>query len=70
MVYMGTDIHRRGVAELGYRQGRGGAGTMRERNRRAREYSRMCQLKRWYRRLAIMDIGLMAALVAAVLWLV
>lgn len=70
MVCMDAGVYRRGVAELGYRQGRGGAGAMRERNRRAREYSRMCQLKRWYRRLAIMDIGLMAALVAAVLWLV
>ena len=67
---MDAGVYRRGVVELGYRQGRGGVGAMRERNRRAREYSRMCQLKRWYRRLAIMDIGLMAALVAAVLWLV
>lgn len=34
MVCMGADVYRRGVAELGYRQGRGGAGAMRERDGR------------------------------------
>lgn len=64
MVYMGTNIHRRGVAELGYRQGCGGYGTMRERNHRALEYSRRCRTRRWCRRLWVLSLILWAMLLA------
>lgn len=68
MVYMGTNIHRRGVAKLGYRQGRGGAGAMRERNRRAREYSRMCRTRQWCRRLWVLSLILWALLLVLLAW--
>lgn len=68
MVCMDAGVYRRGVVELGYRQGRGGAGAMRERNRRAREYSRRCQLLRWRRRLWVVAVILWMALAAAICW--
>lgn len=42
---------------------------MRERNRRAREYSRMCRTRRWCRRLWVAAIVLWVMLLAAVCWL-
>ena len=39
-----------------------------ERNRRAREYSRRCQLLRWRRRLWVVAIALWVALAAAICW--
>lgn len=68
MVYMGTDIHRRGMDELGYRQGCGGYGTMRERNHRALEYSRRCRTRRWCRRLWVLSLILWAMLLAFMAW--
>lgn len=68
MVYMGTDIHRRGMDELGYRQGCGGYGTMRERNHRALEYSRRCRTRRWCRRLWVVAIVLWVMLLVLVAW--
>lgn len=41
---------------------------MRERNRRAREYSRRCRLLRWRRRLRVVAIILWVALAAAISW--
>lgn len=41
---------------------------MRERNRRAREYSRRCRLLRWRRRLWVVAIILWVALAAAIIW--
>lgn len=41
---------------------------MRERNRRAREYSRRCWARRWNRRLWIFNILLGLAIVGIVLW--
>lgn len=41
---------------------------MRERNRRAREYSRRCRLLRWRRRLWVVAIILWMALAAAISW--
>lgn len=66
MVCMDAGVYRRGVAELGYRQGRGGAGAMRERNRRAREYSRMCRTRRWCRRLWALAIVLWVILLVTI----
>ena len=68
MVCMGAGVYWRGVAELGYRQRRGGAGAMRERNRRAREYSRLCQTRRWCRRLWAVAIVLWVMLLAFLAW--
>lgn len=68
---MDAGVYRRGVAELDYRQGRGGAGTMskRERNRRAREYSARCRRKRLERALGIAALVLWAALLTALWWM-
>ena len=41
---------------------------MRERNRRAREYSRRCWARRWNRRLWILDILLVLAIVGILIW--
>lgn len=41
---------------------------MRERNRRAREYSRCCRIRRWYRRLWVAALILWSALLALVCW--
>lgn len=41
---------------------------MRERNRRAREYSRLCRTRRWCRRLWVMAVILWMALAAAISW--
>lgn len=41
---------------------------MRERNRRAREYSRMCRIRRWRRRMWAVAIILWMALAAAISW--
>ncbi len=41
---------------------------MRERNRRAREYSRRCQLLRWRRRLWVVAIVLWAILLVTICW--
>ena len=41
---------------------------MRERNRRAREYSRRCWARRWNRRLWILNILLGLAIVGILLW--
>lgn len=41
---------------------------MRERNRRAREYSRMCRTRRWCRRLWAVAIVLWAMLLVAICW--
>lgn len=68
MVCMDAGVYRRGVAELGHRQGRGGAGTMRERNRRAREYSRLCRTRRWCRRMWVVAIVLWVMLLVLVAW--
>lgn len=68
MVCMDVGVYRRGVAELGHRQGRGGAGTVRERNRRAREYSRLCRTRRWCRRMWVVAIVLWAMLLAFLAW--
>lgn len=68
MVCMDAGVYRRGVAELGYRQGRGGAGAMRERNRRAREYSRMCRTRRWCMRMWVVAIVLWVMLLVLVAW--
>lgn len=68
MVCMGAGVYRRGVAELGYRQGCGGYGTMRERNHRALEYSRRCRTRRWCRRLWVLSLILWAILLAFMAW--
>ena len=68
MVYMVTNIHRRGMDELGYRQGCGGYGTMRERNHRALEYSRWCRTRRWCRRLWVVAIVLWVMLLVLLAW--
>lgn len=41
---------------------------MRERNRRAREYSRLCRTRRWYRRLWAVAIVLWVMLLAFLAW--
>lgn len=41
---------------------------MRERNRRAREYSRMCRIRRWNRRLWVVALILWAIVLAALCW--
>ena len=41
---------------------------MRERNRRAREYSRMCRTRRWCRRMWVVAIVLRAMLLAFLAW--
>lgn len=41
---------------------------MRERNRRAREYSRLCRIRRWYRRLWVVALILWAAVLAFTAW--
>lgn len=41
---------------------------MRERNRRAREYSRMCRTKRWCRRMWVVAIVLWVMLLVLVAW--
>lgn len=41
---------------------------MRERNRRAREYSRMCRTRRWCRRLWLVAIVLWAILLVTICW--
>ena len=41
---------------------------MRERNRRAREYSRRCRARRWNRRLWILDILLGLAIAGILIW--
>lgn len=41
---------------------------MRERNRRAREYSRRCLIRKWNRRLWAMAITLWAVLLAVLVW--
>lgn len=68
MVYMDAGVYRRGMDELGYRQGCGGYGTMRERNHRALEYSRRCRTRRWCRRLWVLSLILWAMLLAWSAW--
>ena len=41
---------------------------MRERNRRAREYSRLCRIRRWNRRLWVVALILWAIFLAALCW--
>lgn len=41
---------------------------MRERNRRAREYSRLCRTRRWCRRLWAVEIVLWVMLLAFLAW--
>ena len=41
---------------------------MRERNRRAREYSRMCRTRRWCRRMWVVAIVLWVMLLAFLAW--
>lgn len=41
---------------------------MRERNRRAREYSRLCRTRRWCRRMWVVAIVLWAMLLVLVAW--
>lgn len=41
---------------------------MRERNRRAREYSRMCRTRRWCRRMWVVAIVLWVMLLVLVAW--
>ena len=41
---------------------------MRERNRRAREYSRLCRTRRWCRRMWVVAIVLWVLLAAAICW--
>lgn len=41
---------------------------MRERNRRAREYSRMCRTRRWCRRLWALAIVLWVILLVTIFW--
>lgn len=41
---------------------------MRERNRKAREYSRLCRIRRWNRRLWVVALILWAILLAALCW--